>query len=72
MTFFRFWFRYLFPNMSYLEEGDIDFVWEEKRKSSFDSFIGFIFEDICIQKLKRLNRDNKLPFKAKNIGRWER
>ncbi|MBW2038705.1 MAG: ATP-binding protein [Deltaproteobacteria bacterium] len=68
--FFRFWFRYLFPNMSYLEEGDIDYVWEEKIKFGFDSFVGFIFEDICIQKLKRLNRDNKLPFKAKNIGRW--
>jgi len=68
--FFRFWFRYIFPNMSYLEEGDIDYVWEEKIKPDFDSFVGFIFEDICIQKLKSLNRDNKLPFKAKNIGQW--
>jgi len=68
--FFRFWFRYIFPNMSYLEEGDIDYVWEEKIKPNFDSFVGFIFEDICIQKLKSLNKDNKLPFKAKNIGQW--
>jgi len=68
--FFRFWFRYIFPNMSYLEEGDIDYVWEEKIKPDFDSFVGFIFEDICIQKLKSLNKDNKLPFKARNIGQW--
>ncbi|MBL7075150.1 ATP-binding protein [candidate division KSB1 bacterium] len=68
--FFRFWFRYLFPNMSYLEEGDIDYVWEEKIKHSLDSFVGFIFEDICIQRLKQLNRDNRLPFKTKNMGRW--
>ena len=68
--FFRFWFRYIFPNMSYLEEGDIDYVWEEKIKPNFDSFVGFIFEDICIQQLKSLNKDNKLPFKAKNIGQW--
>jgi AAA+ ATPase superfamily predicted ATPase len=68
--FFRFWFRYIFPNMSYLEEGDIDYVWEEKIKPDFDSFVGFIFEDICIQKLKSLNKDNNLPFKAKNIGQW--
>ena len=68
--FFRFWFRYIFPNMSYLEEGDIDYVWEEKIKANFDSFVGFIFEDICLQKLKSLNKDNKLPFKAKNIGPW--
>ncbi|GAG70536.1 unnamed protein product, partial [marine sediment metagenome] len=37
---------------------------------NFDSFVGFIFEDICIQQLKSLNKDNKLPFKAKNIGQW--
>lgn len=68
--FFRFWFRYIFPNLSYLEMGDIDYVWKEKIKPDFDSFVGFIFEDICIQKLRRLNRNNKLPFKAKSLGRW--
>ncbi|MFQ6084502.1 MAG: ATP-binding protein [Candidatus Aminicenantia bacterium] len=68
--FFRFWFRYVFPNMSYLEEGDVDYVWEEKIKRDFNSFVGFIFEDICIRKLKILNKDKRLPFKAKNIGRW--
>jgi len=68
--FFRFWFRYIFPNLSYLEMGDIDYVWKEKIKPDLDSFVGFIFEDICIQKLRRLNRNNKLPFKAQSLGRW--
>ena len=68
--FFRFWFRYIFPNMSYLEEGDTDYVWEKKIKPDFNSFVGFVFEDICIQKLKSLNKINKLPFKAESIGRW--
>jgi len=68
--FFRFWFRYVFPYISYLEEGDIDYVWREKIEPTLDGFVGFIFEDIGIQKLKSLNKDNKLPFKAQNIGRW--
>ena len=68
--FFRFWFRYVFPNLSYLEEDEIDYVWEEKIKPDLDSFVGYVFEDICIQKLSRLNIENKLPFKAKVIGRW--
>lgn len=68
--FFRFWFRYIFPNMSYLEEGDINFVWQEKIKTDIQNFVSFLFEDICIQKLKKLNKENKLPFKAKKIGRW--
>lgn len=68
--FFRFWFRYVLPYMSYLEEGDLDFVWQEKIKPSLDSFTGFTFEDICLQRLKNLNRKNMLPFKARSIGRW--
>ena len=68
--FFRFWFRYVLPNMSYLEEGDINYVWEEKIKPSLNSFTGFIFENICLQRLKNLNRKNMLPFKARSIGRW--
>ena len=68
--YFRFWFRYVFPNTSYLEEGDIDYVWEEKLRPDLDRFVGPIFEDICTQQIKKLNRDNQLPFKAKGIGRW--
>lgn len=68
--FFRFWFRFVYPNLSYLEEDDIDFVWKEKIKPNFESFTSFVFEDICVQKIKRLNSENKLPFKAKSIGRW--
>lgn len=68
--FFRFWFRYIFPNMSYLEEGDINYVWNKIIKPDINRFAGFIFEEISIQRLKELNKDNKLPFKAKRIGRW--
>ena len=68
--FFRFWFRYVLPNMSYLEEGELNYVWQEKILPSLNSFTGFVFEDICLQRLKKLNRKNMLPFKAKSIGRW--
>lgn len=68
--FFRFWFRYVFPNYSYLEEGDSEYVWSEKIAPSLDSFVGPVFEQICTETLKRRNRENKLPFKAARIGRW--
>lgn len=68
--FFRFWFRYVFPNFSYLEEGDIEYVWREKIEPDLETFVGPIFEQICLQTLKRLNRANQLPFKAARIGRW--
>jgi AAA+ ATPase superfamily predicted ATPase len=68
--FFRFWFRYVFPNLSYLEEGELDYVWEQKIVPGFESFVGPVFEQICTQRLTRLNRENALPFKASRIGRW--
>ncbi len=68
--FFRFWFRYVYPNLSYLEDGDINYVWSEKIAPDMDSFTGFVFEDICIMRIKELNLHNKLPFKADRIGRW--
>jgi len=68
--FFRFWFRFIFPNLSFLEEGDISYVWEEKILKNIDSFAGPVYEKICIEWLKKLNKENKLPFKALHIGRW--
>jgi AAA+ ATPase superfamily predicted ATPase len=68
--FFRFWFRHIFPNMSYLEEGDCDYVWAEKIKPDLDRFVGPVFEDVCKEKIRYLNKEGKLPFKASRIGRW--
>jgi len=68
--FFRFWFRYVLPNMSYLEEGEIDYIWQEKIQPSMNGFTGFIFEDICLQRLKKMNREDQLPIKAVKMGRW--
>jgi AAA+ ATPase superfamily predicted ATPase len=69
-SFFRFWFRYVFPNLSYLEEGDVEYVWRQKIKSSLDSFVGPVFERICADKLRQMNRENILPIKAIRVGRW--
>lgn len=68
--FFRFWFRYVYPNYSWLEEGDTEYVWKEKIRPNLDGFTGPVFESVCTEKLKDLNRENKLPFKASKIGRW--
>ncbi len=68
--YFRFWFRYVYPNLSYLEEGDIDYVWSSIIHPDLDRFAGYSYEDICIQHLKELNRRGMLPFKARDIGPW--
>ncbi|MCK4642906.1 ATP-binding protein [bacterium] len=67
---FRFWFRFIFPNISYLQEREVDYVWETKIESLLDDFTGASFEKICIERVKSLNKYNYLPFKFMKIGRW--
>ena len=68
--YFRFWSRYVYPHRSDLEMGDVDRVWKERIKPDLDRFLQSSYQDICLENLKRLNTYNKLPFKARRIGRW--
>lgn len=68
--FFRFWFRFIYPNISDLEMGDTDSLWREKIKPSLPEFCRHTFVDICLQRLERLRHYRKLPFDARKMGRW--
>lgn len=60
----RFWFRFVNPNISFLESGRYEIALE-KTISYLPSFVGRAFEDIVTE----IAFDN-LPFKASGIGRW--
>lgn len=68
-NFFRFWFRYVFPNFSALELDLSEPILRNIRKE-FDSFVGRVFESVCRELLIELNRRDKLPFKFTDIGPW--
>ena len=68
--FFRFWFRYIYPNKSDLEMGETDFLWREKIKPDLFHFCRPAYVDICLERLERLRRYKKLPFEARRMGRW--
>lgn len=67
-NFIRFWFRYLFPNRSYLEDGEEQIVMKQI-KMSFAIFVSRTFEDICIQFLKK-KRNSKKALSFERIGGW--
>lgn len=69
-NFFRFWYAFIFPNLSELEAGDASGIWNHAVKPSLDVYISRVFEDICIQYLRTRNRTNSLPFYFTKIGRW--
>lgn len=69
-AYFRFWYHFVFPNLSALEIGDANGVWHEDIAPQMNAFISTAFEDICCQYLKRLNLARRLPFRFSNIGRY--
>ncbi len=64
-----FWFRYVYPNMSYIEEGNTDAA-ERKIKDSLHLYVSAFFTDICTCLLKKMNALEQLPFRFEHIGGW--
>ena len=69
-NFFRFWYAFVFTNMSELEAGDVDGVYKYAVDPLLDVYTSRIYEDICIEYLRKQNIQNKLPFRYTKIGRW--
>jgi len=66
--FFRFWFRWVFPNKSRLEENRVQEVWEDIAKD-FDAFVGPSFEACCRTWVARYCTD-EFARSAIQVGRW--
>ena len=61
-NFLKFWFRFIYPNLSSIEEGIFN---EESLRKDYNSYLGPIFEEISKQFLIK----NK-PFSFNKIGKW--
>ena len=46
-NYFKFWYSFVFPNISELEAGDINGVFEQVVQPSLNAFVSYAFEDIC-------------------------
>ena len=69
-NYFKFWFKFVYPNKGYVEEGLIDYILEKKIKPYFNAYVSFVFEEICKETLWLLNKEKKLPFMFDSIGSW--
>ncbi|MEM4726849.1 MAG: ATP-binding protein [Candidatus Bathyarchaeia archaeon] len=65
--YMAFWFRYIFPNKSDLEFGNIEPV-IERVKRDYDTYLGMVFEQLFRENLWHLK--DLLPIQPKSVGRW--
>ncbi|NJE04589.1 ATP-binding protein [Thermococcus sp. M36] len=66
-NFLAFWFRFVYPNLSRIEEGTFEV---SEIKEDYPHYLGWVFEKVARQFLVGLNRRGELPFKFTKIGRW--
>lgn len=65
-NFYRFWFKFVYPNRSYLEMGNVDVVMDEIKRE-FNSFVGRAFEDIAREFLSKNYKVGKWWYKDVEI-----
>ncbi len=69
-NFFRFWYSFGFANISELEDGDVEGVYEYAVKPMLHQFASMPFEDVCKAFVKELQKAGALPFRYAKMGRW--
>lgn len=67
---FRFWYRFVFTNMSAITAGLASAVFENEVAPNLNTYMGLIFENICKQWIFEQAKRNALPFFVGNAGRW--
>ena len=69
-NFFRFWYAFGFSNLSQLEDGDVDGVYEYIIEPALHEFASLSFEDVCREFVRERQKKNALPFRYVKMGRW--
>ena len=69
-NFFRFWFSFVFTNLSDLESGDAEGVYQYAVEPQLNDFASPAFEAVCREFIRAKNRRGELPFRIAKLGRW--
>ena len=69
-NYLRFWFAFIYPNMSFIESGNSAIVLDKIRKSMVSGHTAFVYEDVCREQMWKLNANGSWPFHFSKLGRW--
>lgn len=69
-NYLRFWFAFVYPNMSFIESGHGQIVMDKLRKSLVRNHIAFVYEDVCRERMWEINAEGAWPFYFSKLGRY--
>lgn len=69
-NYLKFWFAFVYPNLSFLESGNMPIVMNKIKKSFISNQVSFVYEDVCRGQMWKMNADEVWPFTFSKIGRY--
>lgn len=69
-NYIRFWFAFVYPNMSLIESGNDAIVMAKIKKGLVSGHTAFVYEDVCRERMWELNAEGRWPFHFSRLGRW--
>lgn len=69
-NYIEFWFKFIYPYRGYIEMDDTAFVMNKIKRNFIDNHVSFVFENVCLQKMWQLSKQNELPLKFTRVGQW--
>ncbi|MCI9319250.1 MAG: ATP-binding protein [Lachnospiraceae bacterium] len=69
-NYIRFWFAFIFPNMSFIESGNSRVVADWIRANLTGGHTVYVYEDICRERMWNIAKEGACPFHISKIGRW--
>ena len=69
-NYLRFWFAFVYPNMSFIESGHGRIFMDKIRKSLVRNHIAFVYEDVCRERMWEMNAEGVWPFYFSKLGRY--
>ena len=69
-NFMLFWFKFIFPNLNYIESGHAELAMKKIQANIVDAHIAYVYEDVCMEKMWDLNVGGTWDFHFDKVGRW--
>lgn len=69
-NYIRFWFAFVYPNISLIETGHTQVVLDKIREGFIKRHAAYVYEDICREKMWELNAQDTWPFHFTKAGSY--
>ncbi|MDD2481818.1 MAG: ATP-binding protein [Lutispora sp.] len=69
-NFINFWFKFIYPNLSYIERGNEELVYNKIKNNLIDNHISYVYEEVCMEEMWQMSGDGKWSFHLDKVGRW--